>query len=201
MNEAQLASSLGLTENDIRTMLNDGRNITVMQLATILIATGNVIEIKPIENTPLAKEFDELKSNPATKVNTPKSAPRRMPNGRFAPKNANAPIPAMPPLPPHMVSDDAFADVDETRNGEDAENVNLDSLTRKELVNIVRDHEWEGEIDLDEADRSQIIDFILWKQNHSSENTAQNEASGLLKSIQDFIAQHPEMRNQIKNRI
>lgn len=204
MNERQVASALGLTESDVDTILHHADRMTMKQFASILIASGNVIAIQPIEMTPLAGQFGasptidikrEKKTNRAASAPTPV----RDSNGRFA---RRAPMPPVPPMftpidgkfeggMPQQFEDDAPQEFGGVQN------LNLDSMTRKELVTVVRENGWDGEIDLDEADRTQIIAFLEHKSNETKDDEKM-APSDALRFIQSFIAQHPEVAGQLK---
>lgn len=73
------------------------------------------------------------------------SIPNRLPNGRFAPKNA----------PKGGMQRVRLEDLD------------FDELGRNELCNIITQNHWDSEIDLNTTRRGELIDFLAFKMNQN----------------------------------
>lgn len=231
LNEAQLADILALDVNQIRNMLNGAQNVTLLEFATLLIATGNVLRIEPISASPFAQQHG-MPSNPRLAAN-PRSRsvgrkqPQRDANGRFMPRDARGGVPSgaypmppmggmpMPPMggmPMGNLSEQfggmpgvapVAPQTEETRVNDEQ----WDDLGKNELSNIIRQNHWDGEIDLNRANRSQMIAFLESKtsatQTMVEENTQtlapsdEGSISQMAQAIAAQLASNPQMVQQI----
>lgn len=178
----ELADALSVDVDEVEKMLEG--NIDDLKLDTfakLLIGTNNIIEIKPLNempNMPNMPNFGGMPHMPIGRFGQPipnfgqqraprnvrpqemptmegepspfatrkpkKTTPNRLPNGRFAPKATKR------------------VRLDE---------MTLDTLTRQNLIDIINQNRWGGEIDIDELRRSDLIDFI----NHKIATETQRE--------------------------
>jgi plasmid maintenance system antidote protein VapI len=77
-----------------------------------------------------------------------------------------------------------------------------DEMTRKELCEYVKQQKLDDKIDLAEADRSQIIDFLIAydkqiKKPQSKTQSADSQFNSMIDDFNKFLANHPELRSQL----
>lgn len=77
-----------------------------------------------------------------------------------------------------------------------------DEMTRKELCDYVKQQKLDDKIDLAEADRSQIIDFLIAydkqiKKPQSKTQSADSQFNSMIDDFNKFLANHPELRSQL----
>lgn len=77
-----------------------------------------------------------------------------------------------------------------------------DEMTRKELCEYVKQQKLDENIDLAEADRAQIIDFLIAydkqiKKPQTKAQTADSRLNRLIDDYNKFMANHPELRSQL----
>lgn len=195
----ELAYVLGITNNEMKQILEGDANVTVDTLSKLLVATDLVVEIKPIRNTPLggysrnmprSGGFPGPNGIPVDENGRPlppppgfpsfpggfpprgaqpredrqevpmeTTGPKRDAHGRFVKKSATAgsahrhePSPAAPTQAPAN-SYAAMPDV--------------------ELINIIRQNIWDGEINTDTATHQQLAEFVANKERIMRERQAQ----------------------------
>ena len=223
MDARTAANALGLTEAEIGAILNGNTNsLSMRAFATVLLISGHVIEIKPISETPMGGGMPMARPSRANFVHPHNNgvieaqynptglndgAPKRDSRGRFAKKrvdtlhfteapsksNFRASIPGFG----EMVAASEFNPDD--NEAPSAEVGNFDAMTREELVNLVRANHWEGEIDLDEARRTEIINFLTSKQNTPTPTpTVEMTTEDFLGKLQQIMREHPEIAQQLK---
>ena len=185
----ELAYALAISEGELAQILEGNGEITLTTFAKLLIATGNALEIKPIEETPLATEF---------------GAP--IPPASFGDEHPHHPCRhhhhdghmcrrpgAMPPPPRHFddferividgPDDDDFGIGDEEpqpapvmqprgRDGRfrpwprqpqpepEAPRSPFADMEREQLVEIIQNKLWDTEIDVDNVSREQLVHFL-----------------------------------------
>ena len=185
----QMANDLGLDINELNNILNGGAP-SLMTFATLMIASGLVMEIKPVEETampmqngmpipqgpmpagmpgrpmpgmrqrpahqPAPSMFDDFHREPAPEPTPIQQQPRGA-NGRFKPwpkPQGNAPIPPAGMPMPGMRPAPMFGG---QPNGQRPP---FSTMSREQLVDIVRQHLWHNEIDLANVDHAQLVRFL-----------------------------------------
>lgn len=195
----ELAYVLGITTNEMKQILEGDGNITVDALSKLLVATDMAVEIKPVRQTPLGGYGHRMPRSggyPAPggmpggihvgpdgkplppppgfagmpggmfagtphvpgddrqEVPMETTGPVRDSHGRFVKKAKVArrkPVPAPTPAPqfanPYIGLGDA------------------------ELVNIIRQNIWDGEIDINHATHEQLAEFVANKERIMRERT------------------------------
>lgn len=222
LNEAQLADVLALNVTDVRNMLNNTGELSLKAFASLLIATGHIIEIKPVTAS-MMRGMGHHAPHPQPNHNTNRPSvskpamPKRDAHGRFVPKGNPMPmgggrIPSgMPmggPVPypspsemSHMFGGmpmpQQFAQPQQqTSAPTDAPvGINLDSLNREQLVDEILKNHWDSEIDLIRATRPQIIAFLESKQQPQQQSVVETEQpqNGNVSAFAEMIA------NELKN--
>jgi hypothetical protein len=224
----QMANDLGIDINELNNILNGGIP-SMMTFAKLMIASGMVIEIKPIEeaNIPMDENgmpipqgpmpagmpmpgmhqrpmqrpshsmFDDFQRQPAPEPAPVQHQPRGA-NGRFKPwpkPQGGAPVPP----PPGMRPAPMFGGMPKPGNRPP-----FAQMTREELVQVVREHLWQNEIDLAHVDRDQLVRFLEDKDRQFAE--LRNEAVGIdpavaqLKTkLKNVIDKNPHLVNYLKD--
>jgi predicted XRE-type DNA-binding protein len=231
-----LAYVLGISGNEMRQILEGDGNVTVDVLSKLLVATDMAVEIKPVRNTPLgaygpgmprsggrpgpggipvdengrplppppgfpfAGDFmggsaprpirrrEERAANDMREVPMETTGPARDAHGRFVKKNAAAPR-ARQAATQHAPIDNPYI-----------------SLPRQELVNIIRNNIWDGEIDVERATIQQLSDFVANKERIMRERserpaTRQQEATQPTNNggVNEFIQMLQNMAEEAQN--
>ena len=181
----QMATDLGIDINELNNIMRGGAP-SLETFATLLLANGSVLEIKPIKETPMARGmqggfpmpgempmpqqrpqrpqhsmFDEFEREPAPEPTPVQQQPRGA-NGRFQPwpKNQHgAPVPPPPGMRP-MSGVRPAPSMFGSRPGQPANRPPFSEMSREELVQIVREHLWQNEIDLANVNRDQLVRFL-----------------------------------------
>lgn len=153
VSEEQLAHILGISMGEMECILRGNGEITLSTLAKILIATDNMLEIKPLSATPFANMVGDyphpnvVRQNQIDNLTTP--PPSRPTNNTPLQENQNEVGYEEPPM---------F----------------LDTMSRTQLVDEVIKNGWEFEIDVNSYTRSQLISFLTNK-GQSAVNRSQEQ--------------------------
>lgn len=210
----QMANDLGIDINELNSILNGGIP-SMLTFAKLMIASGMAIEIKSIEDAnipvdangmpipqgvmpagmpmpgmrprpgmrPAHSMFDDFQRQPAPEPAPVQQQPRGA-NGRFKPwpkPQGGAPVPP----PPGMRPAPMFGMQPQQGNRPP-----FSQMSREELVQVVREHLWQNEIDLAHVDRDQLVRFLEDKDRQFAE--LRNEAVG----IDPAVAQ---LKDKLKN--
>lgn len=206
----QMARDLGLNEDELdRIQHGDGR-VSLETFATLLIANGLVIEVKPISEAPIPtrngvpvppRGFDDQQLPPPPPgffdhvrrggMPTPGEQPRDA-RGRFMPRSGG-PSPAAPrPAAPRGGASNApdFA-----------------AMEREKLVEIIQNRLWDSEIDVTRASRDQLVRFLQDKDRRriALEQRREQEADPAVTELKDKIKKtledNPQLRSVLKQLI
>ena len=210
---SELAYALAISEGELAQILDGNGEITLTTFAKLLIATGNVLEIKPIEESPLAME------NGAPVPPVGGQPQGRTPQGRpFPPRPFGAPRPggmphrpgAVPPPPPGGLYNDfhrqgveePVAPVGMQPRGADgrfrpwprqpqpeAPKSPFATMEREKLVEIIQNKLWDTEIDVDNVSHEQLVRFLEDKDKRMAELREARERKKFEEdpSVVDFI--------------
>lgn len=206
----ELAYVLGITNEEMRQILEGNGNITVDALSKLLVATDMAVEIKPVRNTPLGgygKGMPRSGGYPG---------PGGIPvdeNGRPLPPPPGWPAPGFMggmPVPPAV----GGRKTRKTRTEEGTQEIPMETtgpvrdehgrfvkrtaapaphrrtatqrpaapenpylgIGTAELVNIIRQNIWDGEIDVNNATHEQLAAFVANKERIMRERTEAPEA-------------------------
>lgn len=191
----RIADALGLSIGEVEQILNGNGEITLSTFAKLLIATDNVIEIKPMSALRGGSHTPHGRTAPNNGNGRTRTAPNngnghmQSPRGgfptpdemeRFAREHGGIPTPphprfggrnggmTPPPTPPHAPSFSTSSVAVPSGYGVPTacKEIDLDELSRKELVNLVLEQGLGSEIDLRNASRGEIIDFLEAKQQN-----------------------------------
>jgi transcriptional regulator with XRE-family HTH domain len=207
MSGEDLATMLGMSPNQISNFLNSG---AIETFAKLLIASGNVLEVKPI--------------NEAMKDGFMPTPPRfgngEMPrHPRFGRHEGAIPPPPFYPMPTAEdnepsenrnggdgIFDTFFSGKDTNESEEERESVksfidNIDNATRRDLVNFIYDKELEDEIDCLRASDEELVDFIkdTFAEDEVEEEDGDNAYDNFLGLLQQEIDKHPSLKGRISD--
>ena len=223
----QMANDLGLDINELDNIMNGG-SPSLKTFAILMIASGNVMEIKPIEDAsipmdengmpipqgpmpagfprpnmhqrparPVPGMFDDFHREPAPAPEPVQQQPRGA-NGRFKPWPK--PAQGMPPVPPMF----GQPRPQNTRN-----HPPFSTMSREQLVDIVRQHLWESEIDLANVDHAQLVRFLEAKDRQFEElRNGRNNPNGvaidpsvvqLKEKLKKSLEKNPHLRGFLKD--
>lgn len=196
-NPRELAYALAISEGELEQILNGNGEMLMETFAKILIATGNVLEIKPIEETPIGnyENTPNESRKPRANIFEQQRQPRNVPP-RFT-RPLNEEFDHMPPPPPDfeefrkMMDErlgrteapkphqkqprDArgrFASTATTctqRAVEEQPTTPFDNMTRDELADVIVEKLWDSEIDLANASKKELVDFLVEKDKRIKE--------------------------------
>jgi len=195
----ELAYVLGISNEEMQMILSGNGNITVDALSKLLVATDMAVEIKPVRQTPLGgygkrmprsggypsphgmhmpmgvpvgpdgrplpppPGFDEMpggmfggEPREECRVEVPMetTGPVRDARGRFVRKRKPATQPAPQPAPRPTAPANPYMNIGDA-----------------ELVNIIRQNIWDGEIDVNHATHEQLAAFVANKERIMRERT------------------------------
>jgi hypothetical protein len=199
-----LAYVLGITNDEMRQILEGDGNVTVDVLSKLLVATDMAVEIKPVRNTPLG----------AYGPGMPRSGGRHgfggMPFGGIPVDKNGCPLPPPPgfmggPAPrPMRMREERAADLREVpmeTNGPardehgrfvkknktvstsrtNRQNIGEDNpyakLPRQELINIIRANIWDGEIDIEQSSQETLAAFVMNKERIMRERASGSQGA------------------------
>ena len=212
----QMARDLGLNEDELDRIQNGDGRVSLETFATLLIANGLVIEVKPISEAPIPTRngvpvppqeggfrgprgeqlpppppgfFDAVRRG---EVPAPGTQPRDS-RGRFMPRT-DAPRPAArsarPAAPAGAPQAPDFA-----------------SMNRDKLVDIIQNKLWDTEIDVLRSTREQLVRFLEDKNRRLADLQARKEAANdpavadLKDKIKKTLEDNPHLRSVLKQLI
>lgn len=235
VSEAELSDILGITMNEVEQILNGSGDIKLSTFAKILIATDNAIEIKPVGNTPLSRQKQPRNSRGQFMPRNPRQMPKMREGMPMPPMMDGYPMPPMRegespmidgmpmppfgegmPMPPMHNRFGGMPGMErrmrrakqeqQMPKPQEEQELQLDSLSRKELVSIVRENGWDGEVDLEDMGRGEIIDFLTDKsmaqeQVEQQPQTRCTEESKIAKMIEEELQRNPQLREVVEKYI
>lgn len=119
--QRELAYVLGISDGEMEQIVRGNGEITLTTFAKLLIATGNALEIKPIEETPIGG-YDNIPEGPMPPLPRPNpfTRPRMTERPRFEHPDVIGEPFNRPPFPP-FGSAPIFGDLEDHDNNEDDE--------------------------------------------------------------------------------
>lgn len=183
-NENALANALCITVDELNSIIHGNGDIALSTFAKLLIATDNVIEIKPISETPLANNRNPFIDSaamppiPFSGLGMPKRNLKRDSKGRFVGNNASSnSMPNIPPMgipnfsDPSMSSAKFGAPTPTRFGGMPGMAKRLRNITpsprpsapRRELVTTILANGWDSEIDIMNSTSDELVGFLMDK--------------------------------------
>ena len=197
--EKELAYVLAISDGELKQILEGNGEISLSTFAKLLIATGNALEIKPIEDTPIGDynniPTEEEFNRPLPRPNVfarPKPQPMRPQFGRqMPPINVEREEDFVPPMPeslrkameerfgrrvhqPEQPREDygRFAPKHPQIREEETpmrETSPFESKSTDELVKIIKERLWDSEINLNRASKAELVAFLDEKNKRMAE--------------------------------
>lgn len=185
--EDQLAYILGISIDELSKIINGHGEIALSTFAKLLIATDNVIEIKPISQSPfMGRQMPNGRTmkSPATDIPFGGGMPmpkkvKRDKNGRFMREDAVPQGTEMPTMRsasnhgmPQMREMPDFGMPPVQRFGgmpgmnkrpQVAQDIKIPSVPRRELVTTIAANGWDEEIDMMNSTSDELINFLMHK--------------------------------------
>ena len=197
----QMANDLGLDINELNNILHGGTP-SLVTFATLMIASGLVMEIKPVEESGLPMQNGmpvpqglpqdmpmpgmrqrsgrPAQSNPSMFDNFQRIPVEEPAPVQHQPRGANGrfqpwpknPAPEARPVPGMHPMPGMFGGQPQQGNRPP-----FSTMSREQLVDIVQDHLWQDEIDLANVDRDQLVRFLEAKDRQFEELRAAREGN------------------------
>lgn len=189
VSEEELAHVLGISCGELEQILRGNGEISLSTFAKVLIATDNMIEIKPLCATPFAQTPNNFPHPHEVRPNRlrgpQRPMPQRTPFGRPMPHNR--PFGNMP-LTPTMQN--TMGGVSQSASMMDEAPLLLDSMSRSQLIDEIVKNGWDNQININTSSRSQLIAFLVSKGqsaiNHFGQASAPcHEARMVRPNIED----------------
>lgn len=179
---SDISRMLGIDENVVNNMLKGSGVIDIDTLAVLLVAMGLAVEVKPVGATPLqtygegggrsgGRPLSPYGEEPMGVQLGDAPRPSRMPNrderGRFSRRipvtGEGMPLGAPKPIARPQYNDAPNAD--SAHESEDMQGFvdSLGSSETSELKELIAKNLWDGEIDVHNATREELIDFLAEK--------------------------------------
>lgn len=170
VSEEELAHVLGISRGELEQILRGNGEISLSTFAKILIATDNMIEIKPLSATPFGQETNfphpqNVRSSHRQRPQRP--MPQRTPFGRPMPHNR--PFGNMPTPPTMGRGTQPMCSEQDTP-------LLLDTMSRSQLIDEIVKNGWSQEININSASRTQLIEFLAQKGRSVIEEISQQAA-------------------------
>lgn len=179
---SDISRMLGIDENVVNNMLQGSGVIDIDTLAVLLVSMGLAVEVKPIGATPLqtygegggrsgGRPLPPYGEEPMGVQLGAAPHPSRMPNrderGRFS-RRVPVAGEGMPLGVPKPATRPQYNDVPNAGSAHESEDVrgfvsSLDSSKTSELKELIAKNLWDGEIDVNNASREELISFLADK--------------------------------------
>lgn len=208
---AHVAEALAISNDELEAIMSGSNDLPLTTLAKILIATDNVLEIKPAAAMPHANRAPRGEGYPH---------PHQMPMG--APRMGGMPMPPRMggmPMPPRMGGMPM-----PPRNSRAPQSIPqgtaipYDELGRTQLISYINEHGWSNEIDVNNATRGELIDFLEMKElpaqmpsapivdegvveeatNERSQQSANSTTNRLAQMLAEELERNPHLRETIE---
>ena len=221
VSEEELADILGISEGEVEQILRGNGDISLSTFAKMLIATDNMIEIKPVSATPFGRMEQPFPHPSQVHTRTPR-------NPWCGNREMFQPEPTFERVPPMMEPNPGLAE---------EPNIDWDNLSRSEIIDELESRGWYDDIDADEMSRTELIDYAMerqieeeiaqaqerkdppsahcnpytdindWDIEDNSENIEDVEFEedlektnfDFLTSLIDELGKHPDLVNEIRN--
>ena len=169
--EAQtLARDLHISINAINAVMNqDASSLTLDAFIKLLIATGNALEVKPVMKSAKMPMRDDR----GRFIPTPKMSP--FVGGNRRPMSTMSNPTVAPAFRPFFANDEVV----KPRPWEVPSNettsfmTDLVGMNKQQLMGLVMRNRWDDEINIQNASRGELIDFIVNKRKENQCTTAQ----------------------------
>lgn len=201
----ELAYVLSISENDLMHALDGDGDLDLLTFAKLMMASGNVLSIQPIENAPQPFMDEQKPRRPHRKFFDLDEPPS------FGRPTAMAPLRRAIPTP--FVDEEEFLDNMRRRNfcGHSPSCSNeppkkespFRSMDRMSLIRIIEDKLWDSEINTATATIDSLVEFLEEKDRKIEEirkrHQAENEEEAKFKDmVKKSINRNPKLKNWLK---
>lgn len=216
----ELAFVLGITEDELMQIIEGDGNVTVDVLSKLLVATDNVVEVKPIGASPMRSYGPGMPPSggfpnpfpPVDRFGRPVPPPPHMMGGNpFTPpvggrrteqqpqaqtkqgrdSRGRFTSKVAPAAQPRQPRQSATHRPMQQRQQPAGQEVNpYATLSRDALVNIISQNLWDGEIDVQNATQGELIEFVYGKEQLLRQRTEQRQ-----EVTQEQVQQSTETTN------
>jgi DNA-binding phage protein len=210
----QMARDLDLNEDELDRILHGDGIVSLETFATLLIANGLVLEVKPISEAPIPTHNGI--PVPPREGFVPRNGQMPPPPPGFfnrpsASRRADAPAPSQQPRDSRgrfMPRTDSHGPVNHAAR-QAAQNGAPDfaSMEREKLADIIQTKLWDTEIDVNRASREEMVRFLEDKNRRLADLQARKEAENdpavaeLKEKIKNTLKSNPHLVNVIKQLI
>lgn len=178
----QLANAIGENEIDLNGILDGTRDVSLEMFVKILIATGNVLEIKPFNADEVPPCFERPRRRGFYDIPTPTSS--IFDDIQLRPRRPENPFERRPQEEPRRQQSP------------------FDTMTRDRLVGIINDRLWDTEIDTNRVTREELVEFLKKKDklikaraNRQEEGVPQDDVKDLKDRIAETLKKKPYLRD------
>ena len=224
----ELSDVLAIPVSEIEAILNGRGNVSLSTFAKLIIATDNVLEIKPLAESPFAN-YGEIPNPSRMPLHRPNGCVRRIPNDPIPPHIGS--MSRMPrqgsrrPQEPRgvMAEMECQRDMFERTRRSTLPSVeqplhrpipvpfgdnpnpqmveaDLDELGKRELMGIISQNGWAREIDFNTTSRSGLIDFIKYKDSMKPKNEETSEVTDSeVDRITEMIKEEVKRNPQLRS--
>lgn len=206
--ETELASVLDINVRDLERILSGDGEITLTTFAKLVVASEHTIEIKqlPINHAMPNRNRNARPSMHAERGNRNGNIPsyeefQRMVNAGEIPPPPRGFMGCGMPRRNTMPTTNVFHSQELNNN----DSARLDSMTRRDLVNTIVNNDWDNEIDLVNATRSDLIDFLMSKDFHTEERHEEikmprqsDKVNKMANALADAISKNPQLASMLE---
>lgn len=189
----QLAVAIGENEIDINGILDGTKNVSLEMFVKILIVTGNILEIKPIDD---CRPHMEPSMPPFQSAFEERPFERPRPQGFYdipTPTSIFDDVPSYPRSPRTPLANEC------------EQKSPFNTMPRERLVGIIQDKLWDSEIDTIRATKEELVDFLKAKDRRIKARSARYEddelspdIKALRDKIKDTLERKPQFRDYLK---
>lgn len=203
MNASEAAAELAISEGEIEQILSGSGEMSFSTFAKLLIASGFVIEVKPLRATPFGS-YDNIPMPPPMGAPMPYGG-MPFPNGerRQAPRNAQrryVPQFENDEEPDEFTIEDESSAPRYTRQQRQATRSPFRNMTRAQMETIIKNRLWDSEIDLNNASWQDLVTFLEEKDSkiqaikeNANRNNEDEGTNAFKKRLAQALEKNPHL--------
>lgn len=215
--EVELASVLDITVDELEQILSGDCEITLTTFAKLIVASEHTIEIKALPimgQRPSRMSHNTESARPTSRHTHHNSNRGDIPSyEEFQKMMREGKIPPPPQgfmgcgIPRHKQENNGGVKIPHCQELKHENVMELDSMTRRDLVNTIVNNNWEDEIDLVNATRSDLIDFLLEKDFNVQEEVQEpvvhqsDKVNKMANALADAISKNPHLAKMLEKYI
>ncbi len=217
--EVELASALDITVDELEQILSGNGEITLTTFAKLIVASEHTIEIKALpvvgqRNSRMPNRSENVRQNHQRTSNRPNRVvvpsyeefQKMMHEGKIPPPPQGF-MGCGIPRPSSRQNDMGSVRIPHCQELQHENVMELDSMTRRDLVNTIVNNDWQDEIDLVNATRSDLINFLLEKDFHVQEDVEEpvvcqsDKVNKMANALADAISKNPHLAKMLEKYI